>query len=71
MTNTHNHKANPTDNRIIQSLIKPFRVFNKPKCFNHNSLVLLLLLHILVLTSVCQLLQHHAFSVILLIFCEF
>ena len=41
MTNTHNHnyKVNSTDNKIIQSLIKPFGVFNKTMRFSHNSLV--------------------------------
>ena len=34
--NIYNEKMNSTDYRIIQSLIKPFGVSHKPKCFTHN-----------------------------------
>ena len=35
---THSQNMNSTQYRIMQSWIEPFRVFDKPKCFSHNSL---------------------------------
>ena len=36
---THSQNMNSTQYRIMQSGIKPFRVFDKPKRFSHNSLI--------------------------------
>ena len=36
---THSQNMNSTQYRIMQSRIEPFRVFDKPKCFSHNSLI--------------------------------